>query len=143
MLIIAHLHEGFTYVKVFAFHNAIGLRVIRGDLDVMDAIFLRQVTHCSHKCGAIISNNLGHSTPSAKDILKYKVPESLLIFLLKRVPLGPGQQGTVGLNKIAKLVDSWHDHCVNMNLPEKCGNVGNSGWKVKMMGLVSLARVAC
>jgi len=76
MLIIAHLHEGFTYVEVFAFHNAIGLRVIRGDLDVMDAIFIRQVTRCSHKCGAIISNNLGHSTPSAKDILKYKVPES-------------------------------------------------------------------
>src|SRR5882724_12688138 len=104
----------------------------------MDAIFLGQVTHHSHKCGAIISNNIGHSTPLAKDILKYKVPESLLIFLLKRAPLGPRQQGAVGLNEIAKLVDSWHEHCVDMNLPEECGNVGNSGWKVKMIGLAGL-----
>jgi len=56
----------------------------------MDAIFLRQVTSCSHKCGAIISNNLGHSTPSAKDILEYKIPERFLVFLVKRAPLGPG-----------------------------------------------------
>src|SRR5882724_6002208 len=131
------------YVKVFVFHNAVGLRVIRGDLDVMDAIFLGQVTSLSHKCRAIISNNLGHSTPSAKDILEYKVPESLLIFLPKRVPLGPGRQGAVGLNEIAQFVDSRHEHCVNMNLPEKRGNVGNIGRKVKMMGLASLAGMAC
>src|SRR5882724_1250185 len=90
MFIIAHLHEGFTYVEMFPLHNAIGLRVKRGDLDVMNAIFLRQVTSCSHKCGSIISNNLGHSTPLAKDILEYKIPESLLVFFLKRVPLRPG-----------------------------------------------------
>jgi len=90
MFIIACLHEGFTYVEVLAFHNAIGLRIIRGDLDVMDTIFLRQVTSHSHKCRAIISNNLSYSTPSAKDILKYKIPERFLIFLAKRVPLGPG-----------------------------------------------------
>jgi len=63
---------------VFPFHNAIGLRVIRGDLDVMDAIFLGQVTRHSHKHRAIISNNLSHSTPSAKDILEYKVPRVFL-----------------------------------------------------------------
>src|SRR5882724_3743573 len=84
MLVIACLHEGFVYVEVLAFHNAIGLRVIRGDLDVMDAIFLRQVTCHSHKCGAIISNNLGHYTQLAKDIFKYEIPKSLLIFLPKR-----------------------------------------------------------
>ena len=92
MFIIACLHEGLTYVEIFALHKTIGLRVIRGALDVMDAIFLGQVTRCCHKCGAIISNNLGHPTPSAKDILEYKVPESLLIFLPKRAPLGPGRQ---------------------------------------------------
>src|SRR5882724_3742716 len=109
----------------------------------MDAIFLRQVTHHSHKCGAIISNNLSHSTPSAKDILEYKVSQSLLVFLPKRAPLGPGRQCTVGLNEIAKLVYSQHEHCVDMNLPEKHGNVGNSGQKVKMTGLASLAGMAC
>src|SRR5882724_3359801 len=143
MVVIACLHEGFAYVKVFPFHNAVGLRVIRGDLDVMDAIFLGQVTRHSHKCGAIISNNLSHSTPSAKDILKYKVPESLLVFLPKRAPLGPGRQCAVGLNEIAKLVYSRHEHCVDMNLPEKRGNVGNSGRKVKMTGLAGLAWMAC
>src|SRR5882724_882843 len=90
MFVIACLHEGFAYVKMFLLHKAVGLRVIRGDLDVMNAIFLRQVTSHSHKHRSIICNNLGHSTPSAKDILKYKFPESLLVFFPKRVPLGPG-----------------------------------------------------
>ena len=49
----------------------------------------------------------------------------------------------MGLNEIAKLVDSQHEHCVDMNLPEKHGNVGNSGWKVKMTCLASLAGMAC
>src|SRR5882724_1376212 len=90
MLVIARLHEGFVYVEVSAFHNAICLRVTRGDLDVMDAIFLGQVTCHNHKHGANISNNLGHSTPTAKDIFEYEIPESLLVFLLERVPLRPG-----------------------------------------------------
>jgi len=39
MFVIACLHEGFTYVEIFPFHNAVALRVIRGDLDGVDAIF--------------------------------------------------------------------------------------------------------
>jgi len=65
MLVITHLHEGFANVKVVSLDNAIGLRVIQRDLDVMDAIFIRQVSSHSHKCRAIVSNNLSHSTPSA------------------------------------------------------------------------------
>ena len=49
----------------------------------------------------------------------------------------------MGLDKIVKLVDSWHEHHVDVDLTEKCGDVRNSGWKVKMMCLVSLERVAC
>jgi len=83
----------FTYVKMFPFHNAIGLRVIRGDLDVMDAIFLRQVTSCSHKCGAIISNNLGHPPHQQRISLNIKSLRDFLVFLVKRAPLGPGMTG--------------------------------------------------
>jgi len=56
---------------------------------MMDAVFLGQVSSHSHKCGAIVSNNLSHSTPSAEDILKYKITEGLLIFFPKRALLGP------------------------------------------------------
>ena len=89
VFIIACLHEGFKYVKVLVLNNTIGLGVIWRNIDMMDAIFLRQVSSCSHKCGAIVSNNFGHSTPSAKDIFEYKIPKGLLIFFPKRAPLGP------------------------------------------------------
>src|SRR5882724_9200588 len=95
MFVIACFHEGFMYVKVFALNNTIGLGVIWRNLDVMDAIFLRQVSSCSHRCRAIVGNNFSHSTPLVEDILEYKVPKSLFIFLPKGAPLGPRRQGHV------------------------------------------------
>src|SRR5882724_2830235 len=124
MFIIACVHEGFMYFRVFALNNTIGLGVIWGNLDMMDVIFLGQISSHCYKCGAIVSNNFHYSTPLTENILEYKVSESLLVFFPKRVPLGPRIQGTMGLNKIAKLIDSWHEHGVNMNLAEKCRNVG-------------------
>jgi len=94
---------------------------------MIDAVFLGQV--------------FSHSTPSAQDILKYKVSESLLILLTKREPLEQRGQGTMGLDKIVKLIDS--EHGINMNIAEKHRNVGNSWGKVKMMCLLSLERMAC
>jgi len=117
---------------VFSLNNAVGLEVIWGDFDMMNAIFLKQVSRCCYECGTVFGNNFSHFTPSAEDIPKYKVTESLLIFLLKRAPLGPRRQSTMGLNKIAKIIDSWHEHGVNINLAEKHRNVGNHQGKVKM-----------
>ena len=47
----------------------------------------------------------------------------------------------MGLDKIAKLIDS--EHGINVNLVEKHRNVSNSQGKVKMMHLLSLAGMAC
>ena len=113
---------------------------------MMDSIFLGQVSGHSHKCWAIVGNDLGHSghsSPSAEDILEYKIPKHLLVFLQKRVPLGPRRQGAASPDKIVKLIDGWHEHGININLAEKHGNVRNSRWKVKMTGLASLERMAC
>src|SRR5882672_6824673 len=63
VLIIAGLHERFTNVEVFLLDNTIILGVIRGDLNVMDAIFFGQITSRSHECGTIVSNNFRNSTP--------------------------------------------------------------------------------
>ena len=40
VFIIAHLHEGFAYAKVFVLKKTVGLGVIWGNLDMMDALFL-------------------------------------------------------------------------------------------------------
>src|SRR5882724_4590479 len=88
---------------------------------MMYAVFLGQVSNHCYKCGSIVSNNFSHSTPLAQDILKYKVSKSLLVFLLKRAPLGPRGQSTLGLDEIVKLIDS--EHGINVNLAEKCCNV--------------------
>jgi len=108
---------------------------------MMYAVFLGQVSNHCYKCGAIVSNNFSHSTPLAQDILKYKVSESLLIFLLKIAPLRPREQGIMGLDKITKPIDC--EHGIDVNLVEKCRNVSNSWGKVKMMHLLSLAGMAC
>jgi len=41
MFVIACLHEAFVYVEVFVLNNTVGLGVIWGNLEMMDAIFLR------------------------------------------------------------------------------------------------------
>ena len=89
MFIVAGLHEGFPYVEVLLFDDAISLEVIWGTLDVMDPIFFGEVPRCSYKCGTIVSDDFCYPTPLAGDILKNEVAEGLLIFLPKWVPLGP------------------------------------------------------
>ena len=143
MFIVACLHEGFPYIEVLLFNHAISLGVVWGDLDMMDPIFLREVPCCSYKCRTIISDYFSHATPSTEDILKYEVTEGLLIFLLKWVPLSPGRQSATCLDEVPKLVYCQHEHSVYMDLVEEHRNVGNSQWQVKMMGLLSLTRMAC
>src|SRR5882672_9304891 len=130
-------------VEVFPFNNTISLGIVRRNLDVMDAIFLRQVTSHRHEFRTIVGNNFSDSTPSTKDVLKYKITESLLIFLPKGMPFRPRRHGTMSLDKIVKLVYGWHEHGVNVNLPKEGGDVRNSWGQMKMMDLPSLAWMAC
>src|SRR5882672_5340970 len=104
VFIIAGFHEGFMDVEVLPLDNTICLGIVRRNLDVMDAIFLGQVTSHRHECRTIVSNNFSDSTPSTKDVLEYKISESLLIFLPKGMPFGPRRHGTMSLDEIAKLV---------------------------------------
>src|SRR5882672_8856428 len=143
VLVIAGLHEGFTDVKVFPLDNTISLGIVRRNLDVMDAIFLGQVTSRRHERRTIVGNNFSNSTPSTKDVLEYKIAKSLLIFLLKGTPFRPRGHGTTSLDEIAKLVHGWHEHGVNVNLPKEGGDVWNSRGQMKMMGLPSLAQMTC
>jgi len=143
VLVIAGLHEGFTDVEVFLLDNTIFLGIVRRNLDVMHAIFLGQVTSHRHECRTIVGYNFSDSTPSTKDVLEYKIAESLLIFLPKGMPFGPRGHGTTSLDEIAKLVHGQHEHGVDVNLPKEGGDVGNSRGQMKMTGLTSLARMTC
>jgi len=81
MFIVAYLHEGSLIIEVLVFNLTISQRVIQGDLDMMDPIFLREVACYSYKCGTIVGDDFCHATPLAEDILKYEVAKGLLIFL--------------------------------------------------------------
>src|SRR5882672_1106695 len=100
VLIIAGLHEGIMDVEVFPLDNTISLGIVRRNLDVMDAIFLGQITSCSHEHRTIVGNNFSDSTPSTKDVLEYKIAESLLIFLQKGTPFRPRRHDTMSLDEI-------------------------------------------
>src|SRR6266481_9675735 len=87
MVIVASLHEGLTDVEMFLLYEAICLRVVRGNLDVMNAIFLRKVTHGGNKSRSIVHDNFGNTAPSANNLLKNEVPKEFLIFLPEGPPL--------------------------------------------------------
>src|SRR6266481_6226995 len=91
MVIVASLHEGLADVKMFLLYEAICLRVVRGNLDVMNAIFLGKVTHGSNKSRSIVHHNFRDTSPSAKNPLKNEVPKGFLIFLPEGLPLWPGR----------------------------------------------------
>src|SRR6266481_493150 len=91
MVIVASLHEGLADVKMFPLYKAICLRVVRGNLDVMNTIFLGEVTHGSNKSRSIVHDNFGDAAPSAKNLLKNEVPKGFLIFLPEGLPLRPGR----------------------------------------------------
>src|SRR6266481_9784969 len=91
MVIVASLHERLADVKMFPLYEAICLRVVRGNLDVMNAIFLGKVTRSSNKSRSIVCDNFGDTAPSAKNLLKNEVPKGFLIFLPEGPPLRPGR----------------------------------------------------
>src|SRR5882672_4998050 len=73
VLIIAGLHEGVMDVKVFPLDNTISLGIVRRNVDVMDAIFIGRITSRHHEHRTIVGNNFSNSTPSTKDVFKYKI----------------------------------------------------------------------
>ena len=89
MFVVAGIHEGFPYIEVLSFNDAISLGVIWGNLDMMDPIFFGEVPRCRYECRTIVGDNLCYPTLAAEDILKNEVTKGLLVFLQKWVPLGP------------------------------------------------------
>ena len=110
--------------KCFPINHAIGLGVVWRYLDMMDSVFLGEISGCSYEHRNIVSDNFCNTTPLEEDILKYEVTEGLLIFLLKWVPLSPGRQSATCLDKVPKLIYCGHEHGVDVSLVERVGMLG-------------------
>ena len=58
------------------FHNAICMRVIPQDLNVVNVVVLAQIIRGFYECGAIVCDNFTKSAPLAKNI------KSLMVFMV-------------------------------------------------------------
>ena len=125
-------------IKVFVLDQAICLGIVGGDLDVVDAIFLRKVALHSNESRAIVSDYLFNATPSTEDLLKNEVTESFFHFSMKGSSLWPGGEGTTSLNKIAELVNHRHQHSVNVGFMEEGRNIRDDWGNVKAVELLGL-----
>src|SRR6266481_1339800 len=139
MVIFASLHERFTDVEMFPLDQAIRLRIVGGNLDVVNTIFLCQIPCSGNKSRTIIHDNFSHPTPPTKNLLKDKIPKSFLSFPLERPPFRPRRQSTAGLNKVTELINHWHKHSVDVNFLEKRGNVRDDRGNMKASELSGLA----
>ena len=62
---VASLHEGVTDGAVRLFDNAIGLRVVCRDADMMDVVFFGEPIKGGNKGYSVVSDDLFKSSPSA------------------------------------------------------------------------------
>ena len=137
-IVVASLHERLVNIKVFVLDQAVRLGIVGGDLDVVDAVFLHKVARRSNESGAIVSDYLFNATPSTEDLLENEVTKSFFCFSMKGSPLWPGGEGTTSLNKIAELVNHWHQHSVNVGFAEEGQNIRDDWGNVKVVELPGL-----
>ena len=87
---ITCLEDGVVHCAVLPLDDAVCLRVICQDADVVNAIPLHKpVERCDVSC-AVISDNLSDCTPSAEDLLEDECGDCVSILQVKGMPLGPG-----------------------------------------------------
>ena len=87
---ITCLEDGVVYHAVLLLNNAVRLRVICQDVDVVNAIPLRKPVKCCDVSHAIVSDDLSNCSPSAEDLLEDKCGNHVSILQAKGMPLGPG-----------------------------------------------------
>ena len=68
VVIVASLHDGLTDIKMFLLHKAVCLGVVGQNLDMMNAILLREVTCGSHKGRPIVGHDFSNVSPSHQEI---------------------------------------------------------------------------
>jgi len=84
------LEDRVAHHVVLPLDDAVRLRVICQDADVVNAIPLHEPVECCDVSRAIVSDDLSNCSPSAEDLLEDKCGNHASILQAKGMPLGPG-----------------------------------------------------
>ena len=106
-------------------HDAVCLQVVRGDVDVPDAVLLCEPVHCLNEGLPVVGHDFFERTPSAQDIFEDEGAEEGAGFASELPVFGVGGERASGLDDIAVASDSGHKHGVEVGLPEERGGCGN------------------
>ena len=83
-----------------SFHNAICVRVISQDSNVVNVVSLAQIVEGFNEGGAIVHDNLTKSAPLAKNIIEYPIANGLCGLSMKNTILRIVCEQAVALDQI-------------------------------------------
>lgn len=89
LVAIGGLHESFSDVSVATFDDTVCLRVVGGNSNMINVIFVRKVSHCGDEGGSVVGNDERNGSPAAEDILVDKFSDGASGLGSKHSPFGP------------------------------------------------------
>jgi len=114
-------------LKCFCSTTPLAWELVRRNIDVIDAIFLGQITSHCHECRTIVSNISATPPHLQRMSSNIKLPRVFSFSFRRGHHSGQRRHGTMSLDEIVKLVYGWHEHGVDVNLPKEGGDVGIVG----------------
>jgi hypothetical protein len=123
-------------------NNSIGLRVIRGDADVVDIVPGSKDVQGLDEWQTIVSYNFSKWAPSAEDILKDIGSQCYTVFCSKHPPLRISGEHTTSLDDVPIATRFGHLHGVDVSLVKEAANDRYGRGDVKLPGLADLTFVA-
>ncbi|KIJ08296.1 hypothetical protein PAXINDRAFT_18561 [Paxillus involutus ATCC 200175] len=105
-------------------NNSIGLRVIRGDADVVDIVPGSKDVQGLDEWQTIVSYNFSKWAPSAEDILKDIGSQCYTIFCSKHPPLRISGEHTTSLDDVPIATRFGHLHGVDVSLVKEAPMTG-------------------
>ena len=139
---LTSLHDGLANVEVFRLDNAVCLRVVARDMNMVDSVSQsKNFESCNIGC-SVISNNLFKTSPPAQDVLKDEVSDDLPRIRSSTATFGVGGKSIVSMVNIAIRAQLGHEESVDVSLPEEGGDGRDSGGNVEVLRLLNLAFMA-
>ena len=104
--------DGVPDIKVTLLDHTVNLGVIGGDAYMLNIVSVGEDFESLNKGWAIVSNNLGQSTPTTENIFKNKGSEGGGVLGMQHLPLRVSGQCTASLNNIPITGRPRHHHRV-------------------------------
>ena len=127
---------------MLSLNDAVSMRVIGGNADVMNAIVVCKPIQRGDVGGTVVSNNFFDCAPSAQHVFEKEGSDRAAGFCMERAPFWPGGERTTSLSDVPKAMCRWPGHSVDIDFAEKGCWDSDSGRNANFGSLMQLALMA-